>query len=406
MTDAATAPSPAEPAALTAAELVVAATGCTTGEAVDAAARAVQAFCEHRGVHALLVHPDAAGATDESVTGAVQRLAAPLPILGRLPFTTASAAELFVPLARWTAACEAKAAIVLGGRDGFSLDGLEAMAVPVLGGRADLVLPRYARHRLAGLLNTGLVYPLTRALYGRRVEGQLGIDFGFSPRALVALGAARSGSGQPRPLWLLTEATKHSLTLAQVSPGAWRPPVEPHADLSTALAQVAGSVFEDMELNAAVWQRVRGVQPVQTFGRPPLHPDEAREVDVEPMLESFRLGVRNLAEVWSRLLSPAVLVELNRLAARPTASFQLADPLWARVVYDFALGFRTRAISRDHVVRALTPLYLAWVASFVLEAGPMPDAAARERIERLCVAFEAEKPYLVARWRWPDRFNS
>jgi len=28
-----------------------------------------------------------------------------------------------------------------------------------------------------------------------------------------------------------------------------------------------------------------------------------------------------------------------------------------------------------------------------------------ERIEALCLRFEAEKPYLIARWRWPDRFT-
>jgi hypothetical protein len=26
-------------------------------------------------------------------------------------------------------------------------------------------------------------------------------------------------------------------------------------------------------------------------------------------------------------------------------------------------------------------------------------------IETVAAAFEADKPYLVARWRWPDRFN-
>jgi hypothetical protein len=35
------------------------------------------------------------------------------------------------------------------------------------------------------------------------------------------------------------------------------------------------------------------------------------------------------------------------------------------------------------------------------------DAAAGDaRLERLCLAFEAEKPYLIARWRWPERFRS
>ena len=62
-------------------------------------------------------------------------------------------------------------------------------------------------------------------------------------------------------------------------------------------------------------------------------------------------------------------------------------------------------ISRDHLLRALTPLYLAWVASYALEMRGQTRAAADGRLERLCLAFEAEKPYLVRRWRWPDRFN-
>jgi hypothetical protein len=31
--------------------------------------------------------------------------------------------------------------------------------------------------------------------------------------------------------------------------------------------------------------------------------------------------------------------------------------------------------------------------------------APAKHIEALAAAFEADKPYLVARWRWPDRFN-
>jgi glucosylglycerate synthase len=35
----------------------------------------------------------------------------------------------------------------------------------------------------------------------------------------------------------------------------------------------------------------------------------------------------------------------------------------------------------------------------------MSASAVQHRIERLCEAYEAGKPYLVSRWRWPDRFN-
>jgi glucosylglycerate synthase len=33
------------------------------------------------------------------------------------------------------------------------------------------------------------------------------------------------------------------------------------------------------------------------------------------------------------------------------------------------------------------------------------STAWEERLERLSVAYEAGKTYLVSRWRWPDRFN-
>ena len=83
----------------------------------------------------------------------------------------------------------------------------------------------------------------------------------------------------------------------------------------------------------------------------------------------------------------------------------MADELWARSVYDFALAHRLRTISRDHLLRAVTPLYLGWVASYALEMENASARAAEQRFERLGQAFEANKGYLVSRWRWPDRFN-
>ena len=48
---------------------------------------------------------------------------------------------------------------------------------------------------------------------------------------------------------------------------------------------------------------------------------------------------------------------------------------------------------------------VAWVASFAAEMQEARSDEAEHRLEALCLAFEAEKPYLISRWRWPDRFN-
>jgi hypothetical protein len=33
------------------------------------------------------------------------------------------------------------------------------------------------------------------------------------------------------------------------------------------------------------------------------------------------------------------------------------------------------------------------------------NAEGEQRLERLCQTYEAQKPYLISRWRSPDRFN-
>jgi glucosylglycerate synthase len=99
------------------------------------------------------------------------------------------------------------------------------------------------------------------------------------------------------------------------------------------------------------------------------------------------------------------LFELRKLSRLPADQFRMPDELWVRIVYDFALAHRLRTISRDHLLRSLTPLYLGWVASYARDLQTSGASSPERRLEQLGVAYEAEKSYLVSRWRWPDRFN-
>jgi hypothetical protein len=121
------------------------------------------------------------------------------------------------------------------------------------------------------------------------------------------------------------------------------------------------------------------------------------------MLEAFRVAYINLQEIWALVLPPQTLVGLKHLSLMPPAGFRMNDELWTRIVYDFILAYRLRTINRGHLLGALTPLYLAWVASHILLTGG--GAAPEQHIEDLAATFERDKAYLVSRWRWPDRFN-
>jgi hypothetical protein len=122
------------------------------------------------------------------------------------------------------------------------------------------------------------------------------------------------------------------------------------------------------------------------------------------MLESFQLGNRELQEIWGLVLPPTTLFELRKLSRLPTEQFRMPDELWVRIVYDFALAHRLRTITRDHLLKSLAPLYLGWVASYVREV-QLGGIAAGQPLERLALAYESNKPYLLSRWRWPDRFS-
>ncbi len=286
---------------------------------------------------------------------------------------------------------------------------LRALLDPVLGGEFDLVAPAYARGRFDGVMVTGVVYPLSRALFGHRLRQPLGREIVVSrslAERLLADAGGRADPAQPgADLWLITKALAREVRMAQVYLGPRTLPPPQPSDVSKAVARVLGTVFAEMELHADRWQRVRGSRPVPTFGEE--HPEGELNPppDPAPLVSAFGLGWQDLRQIWSAVLPPQALLALQRVQRDPPEAFRMPDPLWARVIYDFAIAWRVKIMDREQLLRSMTPLYLGWVASFVNEVAPLGRQEAEARVERLCEAFEAEKPYLISRWRWPDRFS-
>lgn len=281
------------------------------------------------------------------------------------------------------------------------------LAHPTFESDVALVLPRYARRKFDGLLNNSIIAPLLRALYGKRVNNPMGPDFAVSSRLIQALLETSGGNGNRRhPLASLTpKALCENLQVMEVYCGARIYPPTDWSGMSSVLAEVLGPVFLDMERNAACWQRNRVGAAIPAIGEPREVVEDTSAVDMNRMIESFRLGNRELQEIWGLVLPPSTLVDLRKLAQLPPEQFHMSDELWVRIIYDFALAHRLRTISRDHLLRSMTPLYLGWVASYARDLKVSGASSPDQRLERLSAACEAGKPYLVSRWRWPDRFN-
>ncbi len=269
---------------------------------------------------------------------------------------------------------------------------------------ADLVVARYQTGPREGLVNSAILYPVSRGIFGAAARFPLAIDLGMSLRMTerLAVTAQRFTAADQTEalLWPVAEAATANFAMTEVEVGTRTLPTPNSPDLNSLLAHITGSLFAEVEAKATFWQRARGTHPGQALST---HTADSSMPEIHPMLDAFRLAYTNLHEIWSLVLPPNSLLGLKRLSVASAAGFRMADALWTRIVYDFILAYRLRTINRGHLLGALTPLYLAWVASHIqlVEAGTPPET----HIEAQAAAFDADKPYLVSRWRWPDRFN-
>ncbi len=214
---------------------------------------------------------------------------------------------------------------------------VELLVRPVLDGAAEFVAPLYHRHKYDGTITNSIVYPLTRALYGKRVRQPIGGDFGFSGRlAAFYLGqdvwetdVARFGID----IWMTTTAIANGFPVAQAFLGAKiHDAKDPGSDLASMLYQVVSATFDLMEVHAQVWKAVTKSEPVTSFGFEYTVGLEPVQVNVGRMMGFFREGLKNLGEIWSAVLGTGDLREVERLGSLSDRDFRFPLGLWTRVI--------------------------------------------------------------------------
>jgi hypothetical protein len=280
---------------------------------------------------------------------------------------------------------------------------IDLLVSPVLHQGYDFVAPLYRRHKYDGTITNSVVYPFTRALYGLRVRQPIGGEFGFSgslvdhflEQDVWDTEVARFGID----IWMTTSAIANGFRVCQSFLGAKiHDAKDPGVDLAAMLTQVVGTVFLLMEAHAARWRRVRGSVAVPEVGFEYTVGLEPVRVNIERMLAIFTTAARELVPVFERVLEPQTLAAVRSLAEEPAAAFRFPTELWVKTVYDFALAHHRKTINRDHLLRSLTPLYLARTASFVLETEAADAAEVEATVEGLCLEYERLKPHLIERW--------
>jgi len=280
-------------------------------------------------------------------------------------------------------------------------DWMERLLRPVHRDNFDLVTPVYRRHKFDGLLLRNLIYPMTRALYAKRVREPYGVEFAFSGRFCSHLLEMQvwdhDAGGVGTELRMTIAAIAGGFRLYQTFLGT-KPHLDRTADLVAAIRQTVGTLFWSAEPNFQYWSGNRGTESVPTSGAEYDLTTEPIRVNRKRLYQLFGSGVGELEPVLKSILSPQTLEEIQAIATLSEENFRYPHELWVKTAYEFASSYHKSVINRDHIIQALAPLYRGKVYTFLVENRDASGEEVEANVENLCLTFERLKPYLLDLW--------
>ncbi len=286
----------------------------------------------------------------------------------------------------------------------ISPDWIKNVLEPVFNGY-DLVTPYYRRYKLDGTVTNTIAYNLTRALYGLRVRQPIGGDFGISSKLarhyldqdVWETDVAKFGID----IYMTTVAIVDGFNICQARLGVKvHGQKDPAADLGPMFRQVIGTTFHMMSMYENFWQKITKSKDVPILGELVDQVPASFEIDIDGLIDYFRLGFGNFGEIWERILEPDDFEAIKELVKdKDREKFFLPIEVWVRTVYRYASAYTISPRQRMKIIDTLIPLYYAKVASLVIELRDKNLEESEMKFEEDAQVFESMKEYLINNWR-------
>ena len=282
-------------------------------------------------------------------------------------------------------------------------DWIKYLVDPVFERGYQFVAPVYLRHKYDGTITNNIVYNLTRALYGRRIRQPIGGDFALSrdvakfyiEQDVWDTDVAHYGID----IWMTTNAITQGFRICQSNLGVKiHDAKDPGQHLGPMFRQVIWTLFSLMERYENNWKGIRGSEPVETFGFEGYSEPEPVKVDLDAIIQLFKIGFQQFSSLWKDIFSEACFDEIQKAAAMDSNQFYFPTNSWVRALYELAATFHAWSVNRYKLIDLVTPLYYARVASFVRQSLKMSSQEAEALVEEQTVKFEEQKDYLIQVW--------
>jgi len=200
-------------------------------------------------------------------------------------------------------------------------------------------------------------------------------------------------------IWMTTNAITQGFRICQSNLGAKIHDVkDPGQQLGPMFRQVLSALFSLMERFESYWEGIRGSEPVETFGFGGHVEPEPVNVNLEGMIELFKLGYQQFSPLWKDIFCNECFDQIKKSAETDSSEFHFPTNAWVQILYELAAVFHLWTVNRNKLLDVMTPLYFARVASFVRQSWEMSSAEAEALVEEQAIKFEEQKDYLIKVW--------
>jgi glucosylglycerate synthase len=279
---------------------------------------------------------------------------------------------------------------------------LVSLLSPVYREGCDFVSPLYSRHKFDGLLTRNLLYPFSRALYGRPIRELRATEFAFSGRLAAHFLSQDQWYDEnvevSAEMGMAIRAMSGDFRCCQVYLGA-KPQSASSTNVVDVIRHTVSGFFWCLESTDSYWLKGAEPQPLTTVGSDHQLTGGAIRVDRKKLLQMFQSGVAQLSQLLSSILDPQTHGEMVRLVAVGENEFRLTHALWVRACYEFAVAYHHSRINRDHLVQAFIPIYRGRVYSFLTEHRTSSSDALEADLENLCREYELQKSFFIEQWK-------
>jgi len=282
-------------------------------------------------------------------------------------------------------------------------DWVKYLLDPVLENGYQFVAPVYVRHKHDGTITNNIVYNLTRALYGKRIRQPIGGDFALSREVakfyteqdVWGTDVARFGID----IWMTTSAITQGFRICQSNLGVKIHDVkDPGQHLGPMFRQVLSALFSLMERYESYWKGITGSESLETFGFEGSLEPEPVNVNLEGMIELFKMGYQQFSPLWKDIFCQDCFEHLQKSVELDSSNFHISTETWIHILYELAATFHLWSVNRIKLLDLVTPLYYARVASFVRQSWNMSSGEAEDLVEEQAVKFEDQKDFLIKVW--------